>query len=304
MLRVRSIPSATTAAFVTPAPSGGSARVPGPARRTPRSARSRRPVARATVVSPAAAATLALVAVASPAGATESTFDAGAEGWSIVELPGPPYDAVVTEFAPVWEPGAGNPGGAIRTTDLNGNLFMFSAPAAYLGDQSAALGSSLRYDLLFEDDGLPPGSFHPDLVLHGAGLTLAVDGFTDPPAQTGAWTSFDVCLGTAAGWRIGDADGPLATEQQILDWLGDLQGLFIRGDYWAGAETTRLDNVRLGARSRDLDGDGTVGFDDLLTLLAAWGPCPTPADGCGPDIDCSGTVDFDDLLTLLSAWTG
>lgn len=48
----------------------------------------------------------------------------------------------------------------------------------------------------------------------------------------------------------------------------------------------------------DLDGDGDVGFNDVLDLLSAWGPCA----GCAADIDGSGTVDFSDLLTLLSAW--
>lgn len=48
----------------------------------------------------------------------------------------------------------------------------------------------------------------------------------------------------------------------------------------------------------DLDGNGTVDFNDVLQLLAAWGPCP----GCPEDIDTSGTVDFNDLLALLATW--
>ncbi|MBX3373180.1 MAG: S8 family serine peptidase [Phycisphaeraceae bacterium] len=50
----------------------------------------------------------------------------------------------------------------------------------------------------------------------------------------------------------------------------------------------------------DIDGDGEVGFNDLLALLSAWGPCP----GCPEDLDGSGEVGFDDLLALLSAWGG
>ncbi|MBX3373427.1 MAG: choice-of-anchor B family protein [Phycisphaeraceae bacterium] len=49
----------------------------------------------------------------------------------------------------------------------------------------------------------------------------------------------------------------------------------------------------------DLNGDGTVGFDDLLILLAAWGPCTPP---CDADLSGDGTVGFDDLLLLLSNW--
>jgi hypothetical protein len=48
----------------------------------------------------------------------------------------------------------------------------------------------------------------------------------------------------------------------------------------------------------DIDGSGDVGFQDLLALLAAWGPCP----GCPEDLDGSGEVGFQDLLELLAAW--
>jgi len=49
----------------------------------------------------------------------------------------------------------------------------------------------------------------------------------------------------------------------------------------------------------DLDGTGTVGFDDLLAVLAAWGGCE---ESCPADLDGSGAVDFDDVLSVLSAW--
>ena len=52
----------------------------------------------------------------------------------------------------------------------------------------------------------------------------------------------------------------------------------------------------------DLDGDGSVGIIDLLTLLAAWGPCPDPPDPCPADLDDDGTVGILDLLTLLANW--
>ncbi|NNF42292.1 MAG: hypothetical protein HKN62_04455 [Phycisphaerales bacterium] len=49
----------------------------------------------------------------------------------------------------------------------------------------------------------------------------------------------------------------------------------------------------------DLDGSGDVGFADLLTVIAAWGPC---VGVCPADLDGSGDVGFADLLTTLSAW--
>jgi hypothetical protein len=53
----------------------------------------------------------------------------------------------------------------------------------------------------------------------------------------------------------------------------------------------------------DLDGDGMVGFADLLLLLSQFGPC-NDEDPCLPDFDGSGSVDFGDLLTLLAEWSG
>ncbi len=66
-----------------------------------------------------------------------------------------------------------------------------------------------------------------------------------------------------------------------------------------------LDLVKVFARfcedlgcPADIDGDGTVGINDFLDLLAAWGPNP----GHPADIDGDGTVGINDFLTLLAAW--
>ncbi len=49
----------------------------------------------------------------------------------------------------------------------------------------------------------------------------------------------------------------------------------------------------------DLDHDGNVGISDLLILLAAWGPVPTPDP---PDFDGDGSVTITDFLELLAHW--
>ncbi len=49
----------------------------------------------------------------------------------------------------------------------------------------------------------------------------------------------------------------------------------------------------------DLDDNGNVSVSDLLTLLAAWGPVPTPDP---PDFDGDGYVGVTDLLELLTHW--
>ena len=57
-----------------------------------------------------------------------------------------------------------------------------------------------------------------------------------------------------------------------------------------------VDEVFLG----DINGDGFVNVEDLLALLAAWGPCEE--DCCLADLDIDGTVGVEDLLLLLANW--
>jgi hypothetical protein len=49
----------------------------------------------------------------------------------------------------------------------------------------------------------------------------------------------------------------------------------------------------------DIDHDGEVGVNDLLTILGLWG---TEEEPCGADLDASGTVDVGDILTLIDGW--
>jgi hypothetical protein len=37
-------------------------------------------------------------------------------------------------------------------------------------------------------------------------------------------------------------------------------------------------------------------------MLARWGPCPDPPDPCPADLDGDGTVDYDDFVILLANW--
>jgi hypothetical protein len=64
----------------------------------------------------------------------------------------------------------------------------------------------------------------------------------------------------------------------------------------AGTGGDALLRLRLGCPA-DIDGDGVVGFEDLLVVLASWGPC-----ACAADIDGDGEVGFPDLLIVLAEW--
>ena len=53
-----------------------------------------------------------------------------------------------------------------------------------------------------------------------------------------------------------------------------------------------------GTCSADIDGDGTVGVSDLLSVVDQWGEC----SGCSSDIDGDGVVGVGDLLSVVDMW--
>ena len=54
----------------------------------------------------------------------------------------------------------------------------------------------------------------------------------------------------------------------------------------------------------DVDGDGVVGINDFLDLLALWGPCADPCPPfCAADFDGDCDVGINDFLLLLANWT-
>jgi hypothetical protein len=82
-----------------------------------------------------------------------------------------------------------------------------------------------------------------------------------------------------------------------------VQSIVIRGFVLnVGAVAEYLDDVEIWAEpcAADLSDDGTVGFADLSTLLAAWSPCA----GCPGDFDGDHQVGFTDLAALLAQWGG
>jgi hypothetical protein len=50
----------------------------------------------------------------------------------------------------------------------------------------------------------------------------------------------------------------------------------------------------------DITDDGVSNINDLLAMLAAWGPCAS----CPSDVNGDGTVNINDLLLLLGNWGG
>ena len=112
-------------------------------------------------------ATASLTFFASSAFAVSSTFDTGVEGWTGIGDIAAPLS---------WSGTGGNPGGNVSLVDsVAGGTTYFLAPAAFLGNQSGAIGTSLTFDLKQVFPGAADQFDAPDVILTGAGLTLAFD---------------------------------------------------------------------------------------------------------------------------------
>ncbi len=216
------------------------------------------------------------VELLTPAAGPTNTFPANTEGWTVVDLKylgvgSPP--TVLGSFIPTWSAAGGNPNGHIFINDPTANVFYWSAPAGFLGNQSTSYGASLSFDL--EADF---GSYvfnQEDVVLVGGGKTLVFDAATVPD---GTWRSYRIGL-AEAGWRVGSLSGPAATEADMKGVLANITSLYIRGEFRGALnDIGRLDNVRLwtlpppttpdalhaGPIAGDFNDDGTVDANDYI----------------------------------------
>jgi hypothetical protein len=108
--------------------------------------------------------------------------------------------------------------------------------------------------------------------------TPGIDLDPDAPAE-----SVIVALGIE---RDGFRGGRLGLTASMLDP--------VTGESRAGLYMRR---IRAGLCDGDLDGDGLIGFGDVLLVLSAWGETESEADATG-----DGVVDHDDLIQVLAAW--
>jgi laminin B (domain IV) len=165
----------------------------------------------------------------------ESRFDVDGEGWRIGDFFAPSPSDV-----PQYLADGGNPGGFVRTGDVFA-WNAYHAPAAFLGDKSAAYGGVLHLD----QRALGPNTHvYPMVVMSDGALMLQFP--TDPPGSE--WKSYDIPLVASAGWEICDGTGnpgPPASEAQLRQVLGSLSFLHLDADWRSGIDQVDLDNVQL-----------------------------------------------------------
>ncbi|MDG2199898.1 MAG: hypothetical protein P8K80_01780 [Phycisphaerales bacterium] len=128
-------------------------------------------------------------------------------------------------------------------------------------------------------------------ALLGIGGTLFCDNDPDTPDDiVGSWSELDP--------NDFDEDCPTLSLGACClddDSCSILPELLCSGT-WGGAGTRCEDGCApcLG----DFDGNGTVGVEDLLVVIAEWGPC----GGCLADLTGDGTVGVEDLLIIIAQW--
>ena len=160
-------------------------------------------------------------------------------------------------------------------------------PARYT-DGETTLGLMTKVALAAIDDaGLELADIDGVLNFMGTGpsyFDLNKDGQTDAEDLAIAQVNLGMdCLGAC---RRADLDG----DNHVTKLDADL----LRSAFGACDSDLASDHLLCAA---DLDGDGLVGLDDLVTVLDAWGNKGGPED-----LDGSGTVDFGDLLIVLDSW--
>jgi hypothetical protein len=185
-----------------------------------------------------------------------SDFSSGSEGWRVVSFENLTTDnfSIKATYDPTFNASGGNPGGFISTTDQDDGDLTFSAPAKFLGNVSGATG--LSYDLIY-----PVGTINyqpTDVILMGNGETLLWK--SNPDIVPGpSWSGVNLDFLPSTEWHVGTSNGALATATDFDNVLGNLSGLFIRGEFTTGlVETPGLDNVRLAGVSAPVPEPGTL----------------------------------------------
>jgi alkaline phosphatase D len=177
--------------------------------------------------------------------ASSSTFDSGAEGWTLVGDTEMGTGVSGNFWFQPLHTQDGNPGGAVYAIDEGRGLTWFwHAPPKFLGNRSGSYGRNLEYDIKIAGTGSI--FWTADVILAGNGKTLSI-AFVGSNIPGAEWKHYSVELSADANWRVQNPfSGAVATEQDLKEVLKDLNMLLIRGEYLNSVgDIGYLDNVRI-----------------------------------------------------------
>jgi len=105
-------------------------------------------------------------------------------------------------------------------------------------------------------------------------------------------------------WNLGSIPGFALTNQFRIRFVAQDTGTASVVE--AAVDGVKLQRFNCPSLAGDINGDGVVDVNDLLAVISAWGPCPTPPIACPADIapaGGNGVIDVNDLLVVISNWT-
>ncbi len=115
-----------------------------------------------------------------------------------------------------------------------------------------------------------------------------------------SWLFVHETTGTGSAW-----ESIAFRASDMIDPTANMKLRFVSSDSpnnaitESGVDNFQVEEILCGPDCPgDIDLSGDVGFNDLVALLSAWGPCVD----CAADLDGSGDVGFADLVALLAAW--
>jgi hypothetical protein len=155
----------------------------------------------------------------------------------------------------------------------------------------------------------------PELCDEGAGLWFVNDVWYRYTAACTGTATVSLCasdydtrlaiygMGSCPGGFIAcndDACGDIGLQSRVsFETVQGAAYLVRLGGFSGSGQGTMVIACTPGAACpADVDGNGEVGFNDVLAVLSFWGPCA----GCPADVDHNGDVGFSDLLLILSTW--
>jgi hypothetical protein len=165
------------------------------------------------------------------AGSYSEGFDGGAGGWT-----------GYADFTNLRIQSSSFAGNYLAANDrAQGGTWYFRAPLAWAGDWSHFYGGTIAF-YLYVGGG---STFFPadDVVIYGRNGTRLAARFVGPWLPTNGFFRFEVPL-DATTLKVNGAAG---TREQIIDALGGVTDLFIRGEYLNGADWGCIDEVRIQA---------------------------------------------------------